>query len=74
MSDFYTRWVKNPTDGKAEALRQAQLRLLQGQDEIQHIASHRGLQAVEDDSSTKHGTGYAHPFYWAPFVLIGNYE
>jgi len=19
-------------------------------------------------------SGYSHPFYWAPFVLIGNYE
>ncbi len=25
MSDFYARWVKNPAQGKAEALRQAQL-------------------------------------------------
>jgi CHAT domain-containing protein len=53
MSDFYSRWVKLPADGKAEALRQAQLALL-------------------------HGTGpaatYAHPFYWAPFVLIGNFQ
>ena len=30
MSDFYARWVKNPADGKAEALRQAQLALLRG--------------------------------------------
>ena len=30
MSDFYARWVKDPADGKAEALRQAQLALLQG--------------------------------------------
>ena len=28
MSDFYTRWVKHPADGKAEALRQAQLAFL----------------------------------------------
>ena len=74
MSDFYARWAEYPADGKAEALRQAQLRLLQGHDETPQVASHRGLQAVEDDSSTKPGTGYAHPFYWAPFVLIGNYE
>jgi len=30
MSDFYSRWVKNPADGKAEALRQAQLAFLHG--------------------------------------------
>ena len=30
MSDFYARWVKYPADGKAEALRQAQLAFLRG--------------------------------------------
>ncbi len=30
MSDFYSRWVKVPADGKAEALRQAQLAFLHG--------------------------------------------
>ena len=30
MSDFYARWVKLPAEGKAEALRQAQLALLRG--------------------------------------------
>ena len=52
MSDFYSRWVKDPADGKAEALRQAQLALLRGSG----------------------GSSYSHPFYWAPFVLIGNYQ
>ena len=74
MSDFYTRWVKNPTAGKAEALRQAQLKFLRGHDEVLHSASHRGVQTVEDDFPATHGTGYSHPFYWAPFILIGNYE
>jgi CHAT domain-containing protein len=49
MSDFYGRWVAHPVDGKAEALRQAQIALLRG-------------------------AGYSHPFYWAPFVLIGNFQ
>ena len=30
MSDFYARWVQNPAQGKAEALRQAQLAFLHG--------------------------------------------
>lgn len=29
MADFYSRWLHNPSQGKAEALRQAQLALLQ---------------------------------------------
>ena len=34
MSDFYARWVKHPADGKAEALRQAQMALLRGTDAV----------------------------------------
>jgi CHAT domain-containing protein len=52
MSDFYSRWVKTPAQGKAEALRQAQLAFLR----------------------TPSTAGYSHPFYWAPFVLIGNFQ
>jgi CHAT domain-containing protein len=73
MSDFYTRWVKSPALGKAEALRQAQLAFLRGQ-QASPKAAHRGVQAVEDDSAAAPSTGYAHPFYWAPFILIGNYQ
>jgi CHAT domain-containing protein/dienelactone hydrolase len=59
MSDFYARWVKDPGDGKAEALRQAQLAL---------------LREPAPSSPTPHAADYSHPFYWAPFVLIGNYQ
>jgi CHAT domain-containing protein/Tfp pilus assembly protein PilF len=59
MSDFYARWVKQPADGKAEALRQAQLALLQSSP-----ASTQGPNPAN----------FAHPFYWAPFVLIGNFQ
>jgi len=75
MSDFYNRWVNNPAAGKAEALRQAQLEFL-----------HEGA-AASPDSTKKRGpllereatpevgeSKYSHPFYWAPFVLIGNYQ
>jgi CHAT domain-containing protein/Tfp pilus assembly protein PilF len=58
MSDFYARWVKTPAEGKAEALRRAQLGLLHG----------------ETATSRSSGGNYSHPFYWAPFVLIGNYQ
>ncbi len=30
MSDFYSRWMEHPAEGKAEALRQAQMALLHG--------------------------------------------
>jgi CHAT domain-containing protein len=74
MSDFYARWMKHPADGKAEALRQAQLALLRGPATTPNAASERGFQTVQDEMPEAHEAGYSHPFYWAPFVLIGNYQ
>lgn len=47
MTDMYRR-RQNLGLNKAEALRQAQVAMLQGK--------------------------YAHPFYWAPFILMGNWK
>ncbi|HEV3218529.1 MAG TPA: tetratricopeptide repeat protein [Candidatus Acidoferrales bacterium] len=58
MSDFYARWIAHPADGKAESLRQAQLALLHG----------------SAAAKTKDATDYSHPFFWAPFVLMGNFQ
>ena len=72
MSDFYTRWVDHPAEGKAEALRQAQLAFLHGSGAAPGGGSGRGFQAVEESAPSN--TGLSHPYYWAPFVLIGNYQ
>jgi CHAT domain-containing protein len=74
MSDFYTRWVKNPADGKAEALRQAQLAFLHGSATTPGGGSGRGFEAVGQAAQPSGSLGYTHPYYWAPFVLIGNYR
>jgi CHAT domain-containing protein len=74
MSDFYDRWVKNPAAGKAEALRRAQIAFLQGQVVSSDTGSGRGVEVVQESASEKHDVGYSHPFYWAPFVLIGNFQ
>jgi CHAT domain-containing protein len=68
MSDFYARWVKFPAGGKAEALRQAQLAFLHGSGGSSK--AERGSK-IEQKLST---ANYAHPFYWAPFVLMGNFQ
>jgi CHAT domain-containing protein len=76
MSELYSRWVRSPAQGKAEALRQAQLALLRGPSGSTGNMTGRGL-IVDDQSPTAsqpHSIGYAHPFYWAPFVLIGNFQ
>jgi CHAT domain-containing protein/Tfp pilus assembly protein PilF len=74
MSDFYDRWVKNPTRGKAEALRQAQLALLHGAPTATGANIGRGFESADQSSTQGSSLGYAHPYYWAPFVLIGNYQ
>jgi CHAT domain-containing protein len=74
MSDFYDRWVKNPAAGKAEALRQAQIAFLRGSSESQAGGSGRGFQTESEPAAAPNQAGYSHPFYWAPFVLIGNYQ
>ena len=74
MSDFYARWVENPAQGKAEALRQAQLAFLHGGGVTPSAKTGRGFETSEIPSATQSSLGYAHPYYWAPFVLIGNYQ
>jgi CHAT domain-containing protein len=81
MSDFYTRWVKAPGQGKAEALRQAQLALLhsaassgEGTDERGLVITEKPGAAQSKAATAPHLAGYSHPFYWAPFVLIGNFQ
>jgi CHAT domain-containing protein len=75
MSDFYSRWVKNPAAGKAEALRQAQLALLHDSESAaQSSGKQRGPQLEQEAQPVVGGSKYSQPFYWAPFVLIGNYR
>lgn len=74
MGDFYKRWAAGAGKvTKVEALRQAQLDLFQGHLDPKAAAAGRGLSA-EDTPVPASKTGYAHPFYWAPFVLMGNWQ
>jgi tetratricopeptide (TPR) repeat protein len=57
-----------------EALRQAQLALLHQSSAEAAPASDRGFTIEREKTAPPHQAGYSHPFYWAPFVLIGNYE
>lgn len=73
MSDFYARWIGNPDAGKAEALRQAQLAFLH-QSGTAGNKTARGIQVETESVTTGQETKYELPYYWAPFVLIGNYQ
>jgi CHAT domain-containing protein len=47
---------------KADALRKAQLALLQG-----------GVSADVGGHSKAGAAPFSHPFFWAPFILVGNW-
>lgn len=73
MSDFYQRWVGGGGRvAKSEALREAQLDLLRGTGRPLAAPSSRGL--LTEDSAPSALPGFSHPFYWAPFVLMGNWK
>jgi CHAT domain-containing protein/Tfp pilus assembly protein PilF len=58
---------------KAEALRQAQIALITG--DYKALGQQRGLgvqQRIQRSLSPKVATRLSHPYYWAPFILIGN--
>ena len=64
---------------KADALRQAQLALLHGSAKIDDADNvSRGLRRAGTSQSggsfkVNPGAPFAHPYYWAPFILMGNW-
>jgi len=64
---------------KADALRKAQLALLHGTVQVeQSSVANRGLARVASSAGggsfkANPGAPFAHPFYWAPFILMGNW-
>jgi CHAT domain-containing protein len=64
---------------KADALRQAQLALLRGSARVDDAnKAERGLTRISAAQSAggfkpDPSAPYAHPFYWAPFILMGNW-
>jgi CHAT domain-containing protein len=87
MQEVYRRRETPPGLLKIEALRQAQLALLHGQHPAEDGAAQakRGLSVTVEEHRDGQGSVlppfprnpralYAHPFYWAPFILIGNFK
>jgi CHAT domain-containing protein len=64
---------------KADALRQAQLTLLRGLEQADPATKNeRGLTRVNTPQATGNfkvdpKAPFAHPYYWAPFILMGNW-
>jgi len=82
MREFYRLRRATPKLGKAAGLRQAQLELLRGSVTASSAPSkaNRAKRAKIAGAANTDlplftadpKAPYAHPFYWAPFVLIGN--
>ncbi|HEY4739922.1 MAG TPA: tetratricopeptide repeat protein [Candidatus Acidoferrales bacterium] len=84
MQEFYRLWISNARMPKAEALREAQLALLRGEIKPSHVAAESNAKASDGTKpAAERGVqpqgvtapaSYAHPYYWAPFVLFGNWR
>lgn len=71
MSEFYHHLKQAPI--KTEALRQAQLDMLQGRVNLKSSQAVRGLRGSLPVELTEfETTELSHPYYWAGFTLIGN--
>ncbi len=82
MQTFYRTRNMNPTLPKIEALRKAQLDLLQRTAGATQPVEAKRAVAPDDPELEKLAppfqrdpkAPYAHPYYWAPFILIGNWR
>ena len=82
MQQFYRRREAGPGTSKADALQQAQLALLRGTLSASVNAPQRSTKAPAGEGERSNlslfvadpKAPYAHPFYWAPFILIGNWK
>ena len=80
MQNFYTNLAQGTATTpitKATALRQAQLSLLRGKPTKTETTEQRASLEVRPLSDSQIPTnsiapGFSHPYYWAPFILIGN--
>lgn len=80
ISDFYRLRKESPQLTKAEAMQMAQRAMLQGQYKAGETPLWRGPVAAAGKNSPlppfrrDANTPYAHPYFWSPFVLIGNWR
>jgi len=81
MQEFYKLREAKASTTKAEAMRQAQIRLLRGELQVtgetlaaREITHEAGKPTNQPLFKIDPKAPYAHPYYWAPFILIGNWK
>jgi CHAT domain-containing protein/tetratricopeptide (TPR) repeat protein len=67
MMTFYGKLKEGKVTGKIEALRQAQLELAGLEDLL-------AKDKNQADQSNRQKTEYSHPYYWGPFIMMGNWR
>lgn len=78
MTEFYRARKENPAITKAEALQLAQRALISGTARISPEQAARLRPRVDSPPAPAFAFDvnrpFAHPYYWSPFVLIGNWR
>ena len=82
MQEFYRVRESQAGMSKVAALRAAQLKLLRGEIAVDGQSTSR--QIIHEDAKPDEAkrplfkpdpkAPFAHPYYWAPFILIGNWK
>lgn len=84
MRNFY-RLREQEKLNKAEALRRAQVMFIEGEgsetpknpqkDGAEQVKSQAGEEVKGGEAASRAPEApYAHPYYWAPFIMIGNWQ
>ncbi|NEP63416.1 MAG: CHAT domain-containing protein, partial [Symploca sp. SIO2G7] len=73
MNNFYTA-LQQKNYNTASALRQAQVALITENEQALEEDNRAGVVPVrqQDEVSPESSNRLSHPYYWAPFILIGN--
>ena len=79
MQHFYRLLVEDTKIDKAEALQQVQVAFVSGEVGAGAVSadSERSVGCLTCDTAGEEAipvvTDYRHPYYWAPFILMGNW-
>ncbi|WP_223476215.1 CHAT domain-containing protein [Oricola indica] len=72
MGDFYEGMVRDGLS-KADALRAAQIRMMSGEMSVASAESGERAAQSRQKKTQAAQTGFSHPYFWSPFVLMGNW-